>query len=166
MAILRTYGRLKEHLQGHRILSKLITLKVLVALELIQRTVFSALTQHNVLKQSTYISYMDWTVGIPQFLTVCEMFLFCWSFIYAYTWKPYRLGNALSVEKHSFGRGIFESWNIIDIIYGMFFTLKLRSIVKESQSESLPTYGRQTGYAKDTGYPESGYGQQQQYGHV
>jgi len=168
MAILRSYGRLKGYLQGHHIVFKLVTLKLVIGLELLQRAVFSGLTQHGVLKQATHISYMDWTVGIPQFLTVCEMFLFSWSFIFAYTWKPYKLGNDLAVEKHSFFKGVFDAWNITDILYGALYTLKLRSLVNQTKGESLPAYG-QSEYPKETeNAPQSGYPQQgqQQYGRV
>jgi hypothetical protein len=169
LAILRSYKLLKEYLKDHAIIFKLVTLKIIVGIELLQRAIFSGLTQHGVLKQSTYVSYMDWTVGIPQFLTVCEMFLFCWAFIFAYSWKPYKLGNNLSIEKHSFFKGLFDAWNITDLLHGAYYTLKLRSIISRGKQESTPPYEGQAEYPKETEYaPPSGYYQQgqQQYARV
>jgi hypothetical protein len=132
MAILRFYKLVKPQLQGHKIVLKLIAFKLPIAIQILQRAIFSGLNNHNDLHVTSHISQADWWYGFPCFLTVCEMFIFIWFFIPAFTWRPFTrqyLGDSYQ-SKGSFFGGIIDVLNVSDIISGALFTLKLRSAVK------------------------------------
>jgi hypothetical protein len=132
LAILRFYGSAKAQLANHKIVLKLVVFKVPVAIQLVQRAVFSGLNNHNALKPTSTVSQADWFYGIPEFMTLCEMFLVVWFFVPAFSWRPFASTSAgqAHAERRGFVGGLVDVLNISDIISGIAFALRLRSAVK------------------------------------
>jgi hypothetical protein len=150
MALLRTYMRLRPHLEGHAVLKKAAIFKGIVGVQALQRIVFSALVGRSVLKPTGVVSYMDWAAGVPDFMTVCEMFLVCWFFIGPYSSAPFRPGsNALGrpgrgrCQRHAarFFMALVDWLNPMDMIRGFLFTFRLRDLANGQAGEPAPPYG-------------------------
>jgi hypothetical protein len=154
MALLRTYMKLKPYLAGHSIVKKAAFFKGIIGVQALQRIIFSALVGRSVLKPTRTISYMDWAAGVPDFMTVCEMFLVCWFFIGPYSASMFRPGRdgsveaagktatatAAPVERRSFLMAWIDCLNPSDLIRGFFFTFKLRTLANGQAGESAPPY--------------------------
>jgi hypothetical protein len=141
LAILRTYKRLKSYLVGHRLVAKLAALKIIVMIQLVQRAVFSGLAKHSILKGNAQVSYRDLSIGVPNFMTVCEVFIVALFFGIPYSWVRYKTGNegAVQVGKMSSAGAIADVLNVSDIVRGVFETLKLRSIANGKSEKKLPS---------------------------
>jgi hypothetical protein len=150
LALLRTYMRLKPHLAGHAILKKAAVFKGIVGIQALQRIIFSALVGRSVLKPTRTVSYMDWAAGVPDFMTVCEMFLVCWFFIGPYSSAMFRPGSdgnieavgkgAAPAERRSFVMAWVDCLNPTDLIRGFQFTFKLRNLANGQADEPAPPY--------------------------
>jgi hypothetical protein len=156
MAILGVYKRLKADLLGHHIVYKLAVVKIVVALQFLQRSIFSGLNGHNVIKPSTYISTMDWTYGIPNFITVCEMFIFSFLFLHPYSWKPFTNKNKQSgqpLERWSFVKALINVWNVSDILGGILDIFKYISGQRNGGTyQPKPETQQEMDYYQDTSY--------------
>jgi hypothetical protein len=155
MALMRTYMRLRPYLQGHIVLAKAGVFKGIIFLQAIQRVVFSGLLGHHVLKPTGVVSYMDWAAGIPDFVTVCEMFLLCWLFILPYSSAPFRPEERSSsssaggeagqgpapAKRRPFFVALLDCFNPMDIVRGFLFTFRLRDLVNGQRSvKPAPRY--------------------------
>jgi hypothetical protein len=156
MAIIGVYKRLKTDLAGHYIVLKLVVLKTVVGLQFLQRAIFSGLNGHNVIKSSTYISSMDWTYGIPNFITVCEMFIFSFLFIYPYSWRPFTNKSRPSgqpLERWSFVAAFIHVWNVSDILGGVLDIFKPGSRSRDGEAyQPKPESQQEMDYGQETSY--------------
>jgi Organic solute transporter Ostalpha len=141
LSIIQVYKRLRTHLAGHQIVFKLGVLKTIVGLEFIQRAVFSGLNTNNDLKGTTHVSSMDWQYGIPNFITVCEMFIFALLFIAPYSWTPYTRKPAGQAQKLPFFLALLQVWNVIDIFAGVLEIFKLGSRARDVRAGSYSAAG-------------------------
>jgi hypothetical protein len=138
VAILRIYRRLKPQLKQKGALSKLVCFKLIIAISIIQTPVFAGLLSGGVLKPSIHISYDDWAIGVPAFLSCCEMFIFSIVFVWPFGAKPYTTrtldleGNATSAKSaKAFFPALLHVLNLWDIISGAFFHNKIIKVFKK-----------------------------------
>jgi hypothetical protein len=127
LAVLMFYGRLKTEIGKNHCVTKLAALKVVVFVTITQQLIFSILQAEKVLKPSETVSYLDITIGVPAFMTCCEMFLFSLFYLWAFWPSSYiaRTHGQGAYVKHGFWRGLWEVVNVWDIISGVFFRYRL-----------------------------------------
>ena len=68
---------------------------------------------------------MDWKVGIPSFLTVVEMLIWSFLFLWAYNWRPYAKDSR--TPRWNPLHAIIHVWNLVDIFGGILDVFKLRA---------------------------------------
>jgi hypothetical protein len=129
MSILKVYGKLKLLLAGKHMMFKLVTLKLIVGIIVLQRLVFSILQRTSVFKATDHMTIDDWEIGLLNFLINIEMAIFSFAFIPAYTWTPYTersIGSTYRSSKWSYVQALLNCLNLFDIIAGCFEILKSR----------------------------------------
>jgi hypothetical protein len=151
LALLRTYMRLKPYLVGHGILKKAALFKGIIGIQALQRIIFSALVGRSVFQPTRVVSYMDWAAGVPDFMTVCEMFLVCWLFVAAFGSGMFRPGSDGAVEaagkapvpaeRRSFVMAWVDCLNPMDMVRGFMFTFRLRALANGRAGGPAPPYG-------------------------
>jgi len=163
ISILRFYKQAKPQLAGHKIVFKLVVFKVPIALQLVQRAVFSGLNNHDDLHPTATISQADWFYGVPGFMTLCEMFLVVCFFVPAFSWRGFTAGRraaqAPAEERRGFVLGVVDVLNVSDIISGVLFALRLRAAVKGGADSRGP--GQEQGYDGEYAQQNAGYAQQE-----
>jgi hypothetical protein len=142
LAIIRVYSKLKHQLAGRYVIVKLAVLKLIIGITIIQRLVFSILQRTNTLKGATYVSLMDWEVGIPNFMVSCEMAIITLLFVFPYSWTPYNeknIGSHYRSNKWNFLAAFIHVWNLTDIIVGCFDVFRLGSKMRGSTGNNIST---------------------------
>lgn len=108
-------------MKPRRAMSKLLSFKIIIGLNVLQTWIFKILVQHNVLKPSNRLSYADLLYGVPAALTSMESVLFALSFHYAFSSGEY----ASKPKCMSFVRAVVNSANPMDLLKGMLRTISL-----------------------------------------
>ena len=122
-------------MKAHSALFKLVTFKAIVFIQLFQTVVFPALDQAGVLKPAKTVALDDWTVGMPAFMTCCEMFLFSIAFLFPFRPGPYlppkgtdgmspealRAAQTQYQHRHGFIHALLDVLNLWDILSGIWF---------------------------------------------
>ncbi|KAL8828689.1 MAG: hypothetical protein Q9170_006492 [Blastenia crenularia] len=127
VAILRYYARLKEELRPRGAVHQLLAYKGLIFLALVPNTIIQALVSFTVIVPSTYISYLDWQIGIPALITCSLMFAFSPLFWGTFSASPYRSAAKQGQRRDSFGSGLLLVINLLDILKGVGLMFRLRS---------------------------------------
>jgi len=141
MAILRFYKLAKPQLSGYGVGRKLILFKIPIALQILQRAVFSGLNSHNDLKATAHISQADWVYGIPNLLAVAEMFVFCFLFIPVFSWRPFFGSRNRTEPEASMVGGVIDVLNVSDIFGGIIFAFNIRSYLRQGNNKFVGYYG-------------------------
>ncbi|KAI9694865.1 MAG: hypothetical protein M1822_000481 [Bathelium mastoideum] len=157
MGIIAFYRRLQPILKPHSVVAKLTTFKAIVAIQVIQEVVFPALQEGGVFKPAKTVAYDDWTVGLPAFLTCCEMFIFSILFIYPFRVAPYlppkgadgisppslSVANSKYQHRYGFFRALLDVLNLWDILSGIWFHYTVVPYIfrKEYTAAGLPAAG-------------------------
>lgn len=121
LAVWKMYTSTKAIMKPRRAMSKLLSFKVIIGLNVLQTWIFKILVQHNVLKPSSRLSYADLLYGVPAVLTSMESILFALSFHYAYSSSEY----AGKPKRMNFMKAIMNSANPKDLLKGMVRTISL-----------------------------------------
>jgi len=125
VGILRLTKYLKPSLSGFKPMSKLITFKLLVALDVLQNLIFSALSNSGVVKATRTLNLPDFLIGTPGLIVCCECFIFSILLLFPYSAKPYSAQKCDSEQQNDPPMGlvsaIFDVLNISDIISGVFY---------------------------------------------
>jgi len=133
MGILRTHKALKPALSGRKVMLKLVCLKVIVGLDVLQSLIFGILANDGDIKPTAKLTLPDLLIGTQDLMLCIECFLISIVFIFAYTSKPYSAGsfegNAAEsqngkTQKRNFFVALFDCLNILDIIAGIFFCVQ------------------------------------------
>ncbi|KAF7537506.1 hypothetical protein G7054_g3648 [Neopestalotiopsis clavispora] len=156
IAVLRTYGQLKEELKPHRALGKLFAFKALIGLQFLQQIIYMILTRidPSPLEPTDTLSYTDMEAGIPLLLVSLELVIFSVFFHFAYSVTPYRLTSyqpkppsaaleegsefitkpaAGSYQGGALGaRAWVEMLNPSELIAAILFTFKMQSEARKS----------------------------------
>lgn len=116
--------RMHRDLAQHRPLVKLFAFKSIVGLQFTQDILFTFLAEYRVYTPTKYVSYMDFSVGIPNFILCWELFLFSLLFIKAFGYHPYRVKvqQGYPAQK-SLRRALLDSLNVIHIIIASRFLI-------------------------------------------
>ncbi|KAK3674379.1 hypothetical protein LTR78_005848 [Recurvomyces mirabilis] len=95
--------RLHEELKPHRGTYKLWSFKAVVGLQATQNVIFSVLAEKSVFRPSPpfHISYMDFSVGIPNFMFSVEMLIVAGMFLHSMTFEPYLKQVRAGAEVHA-----------------------------------------------------------------
>ena len=115
---------MQEDLKHHRALLKLFAFKSIVGLQFIQDILFTFLAEYRVYTPTEYVSYEDFTTGIPNFILCWELFGFSLLFIKAFEYHPYRVKvqEGHPVQK-SVRRAFLDSMNVLHIFTACRFLL-------------------------------------------
>ncbi|KAF2238186.1 hypothetical protein EV356DRAFT_508855 [Viridothelium virens] len=127
--------RLRPIMRAHQVLAKLVTFKLIVFIQIIQTVIFPALSQAGVFTPAKTVAIDDWTVGIPAFLTCCEMLIFSVAFLHPFRPGPYlppKGADSNSMEslhaagsqyqqRHGFWHALLDVLNLWDILSGIWF---------------------------------------------
>ena len=126
LAIIKFEKRLKQEMHGHHPMAKLVTFKGVVGLVLLQTPIFTGLAQHRVFHPTKYVSIIDFAVGTPSFLVCLEMFIVSLLFWWSFSSSEYRhFAKAQNVRRHGIFRGLFDSFNISDILKGCWYMVSI-----------------------------------------
>jgi len=176
MALLRTHKILKPALSAHKVMLKLLSLKLIVGLDVLQSFIFSILANDGDIKPTSTLTLPDLLIGTQDLILCIECFLISIIFIFAYSAKPYSArnfeGNAVESQsgkgqKRNFIVALFDSLNIIDIISGIFFCFQ--AFAGRGGNPPIDTYAQANQYAQgnqaytsrnDAGYETAYYGRQ------
>lgn len=128
-AIIIFYSRLRDILKPRQAFRKAFVLKKMIGIVLLQTLIITFLDAGGVILPTLRMTYGDFVVGIPTFMTQCEMFLFAIGFIYCYNVAEYKNIHRQDQEagcgmasrdqsrgKVSFLRAIWAMINISDLV--------------------------------------------------
>ncbi|MCJ1412100.1 hypothetical protein MMC19_006192 [Ptychographa xylographoides] len=132
--IIRLYHRCKGELKPHHALSKLISFKLLVLIEVVQSLLFGFINPANLPQPKPWLSFNDLTIGVLNLLLSCEMVIFTLLFAWYFSALPYqrlyvvfrqpRLGDAppLGESRIGFGRAILHALNSTDLFQSLWLS--------------------------------------------
>ncbi|PSN73946.1 DUF300-domain-containing protein [Corynespora cassiicola Philippines] len=93
--LIQFYIQLKDDLAPHRPFLKVLCIKLVIFFCFWQSWIISLLTaEGGPIKSSDKFGGPDLRIGIPAMLTCVEMAIFAIMHLYAFTWRPYDLGNS------------------------------------------------------------------------
>jgi len=111
---------LKPTLSGYRPVAKLLTLKIIVGLDVLQTLIFSALNSAGDIKPTTHLNLPDLLIGTPGLLLCCECMLFSLLFLWSFNPNAYPATQDQGASTHlGFFAALFDVLNISDIIMGV-----------------------------------------------
>jgi hypothetical protein len=124
MGLMRFYLKFRSqiHSADPHIVVKLGIFKLIIVIEILQKIVFNALSQHNALKATTYLSYDDLNLGLFPLLVCFQSFIFSFLFIWPFWPRNEVFG---SLPRAAFFSALCDSLNIADIITGVFRAFQL-----------------------------------------
>jgi hypothetical protein len=145
VAIIRLTKFLKPSLGGFRPLAKLLTLKLLVGLAILQDLIFSILSNTGAIKATDATNLPDLLIGTPGLMICCECFIFSLLFLWPYSAKSYSMG-AIDVEgQGNYHLGILSALldvlNITDIISGVLYCIPAFQMSHSGDMAQLDTQG-------------------------
>lgn len=97
--LIQFYIQLRQDIQQHKPLLKVLAIKLVIFLSFWQTIVISFLTSSGAVKPNNKIQTPDLKVGIPAMLLCIEMALFAILHLWAFSWKPYSLGSKTYVAE-------------------------------------------------------------------
>jgi hypothetical protein len=127
LAIIGFERRMKDDLHGHYALLKFVLFKGIILRDLIQAFTFRILASTHVCTPTEHVANLDFTVGTPESVTCCKIFIFSVLFIRAFGPSPYKAARQGGAHKHSSGKAIVEVFNITDILQGFAFMSRAMS---------------------------------------
>jgi hypothetical protein len=141
LAILKVYKTLKPSLANFRPMAKLICLKLIVALDVLQSLIFSALSNHGDIKPTTYLNIPDLLIGTPGLMLCAECFIFSVLFLWAYNTGPYkRVENQNQQERIGAFAALASVLNISDIIRGLVYCIQGTSSRQYDERDNYNNY--------------------------
>ena len=152
LGLLRFFMRLYQELKGAGALFMVISFKATVFLVIHQQILMMILTFSKVVPPTEYMNAVDFQYGIPEFMIVCEMFLFSFWYLFAFSAAPYRLqlmGKDFEIPHRpqrpdaSIGAYLNDWLNPIDIIKGILEAIKLAAILARGRKRFDYTGGLQ-----------------------
>jgi len=129
LAILRFQRRLKRYMEGRRAVLKLITFKLFVAVQVLQRFIFSIVSTK--VSGSSTITFRDISVGLPALLTSIECLIFTIGFYFTFHSSEYQEATGAPTRKYSGFRALIHAMSPMDIIHGIiiaFTTWKIPNL--------------------------------------
>jgi hypothetical protein len=125
-AIYIYYNRTKAQLKNHRGARKLNAFQSLVGLQSLQSLVFPLCTQASSYLPTKYVSYEDFSNGIPAFMTCWESLIFAVLFIQVFSFTPYRTAV---IHQHEMPatvqRAIMDTVSQMDIVKGVIYMFQI-----------------------------------------
>jgi len=127
IGVLKLTKFLKPSLAGYSPIKKLIALKGLVGLDVLQTMIFSILSNHNIIKATKTTNIPDIIFGISGLMVCVECFVFSLVIIWAFPIKPYTARGQdpeqQTQSRMGFFGALFDVLNITDLIQGVFYIL-------------------------------------------
>jgi hypothetical protein len=127
IGVLKLTKFLKPSLSGYQPVKKLIALKGLVALDVLQTMIFSILSNHNVIKATKTTNLPDILIGISGLMVCAECLVFSLVIIWAFPIRTYTAGGQDPEQQTQSRMGFFgalvDVLNITDLIQGVFYIL-------------------------------------------
>ncbi|MCJ1352869.1 MAG: hypothetical protein MMC33_002853 [Icmadophila ericetorum] len=96
LAIIHFYQHVKVELKPFGGLRKLVVLKVLIAVVILQSWATTIVISASAVHPTSMINLADFATGLPNFLTCCEMLIFAPFFLWAYRTGPYKQASRSS----------------------------------------------------------------------
>lgn len=122
--------RVREQLAEHQTLFKLISFKVVVALEAFQNFVFPILADKGFFLPSApfFVSFNDFSQGLPSFIFIWELTIVSIVFLYSFGFERYRPSALFGAPVlASPGSAFLSSFSTVDIWRGVAYSFKLFS---------------------------------------
>ena len=142
LAIFWFYLRLKVELKPIGGVRKLFVLKVLIGIVVLQATIMTMVVSAGAIKATETINKVDYSTGLLNVLTCCEMFIFAPFFLWAYGTGPYKKASgsdyqnilddqeaALSKFEHKFSPilVLWQAVNLTDLLSEILYAVRSRS---------------------------------------
>jgi hypothetical protein len=112
--------------ENRKPLAKLLALKILVGLDVLQTLIFSILLSTSVIKPTSTLSLPDLVIGVPGLMVCIECFLFSLLFLWAYAPTSYKVNEyeseqgAVYTGKLSFVGALIDVLDVRDLLLGIF----------------------------------------------
>jgi hypothetical protein len=127
IGVLKLTKFLKPALAGYHPIKKLVALKGLVALDVLQTLIFSILSNHSAIKATKTTNLPDILIGISGLMVCVECLIFSIVVVFAFPIKPYTAqGQDPEQQMHprmGFASALFNVLNITDLLKGVIFCL-------------------------------------------
>jgi hypothetical protein len=125
IGVLKLTKFLKPALTGYHPIKKLIALKGLVGLDVLQTMIFSILANHNVIKATRTTNLPDIMIGISGLMVCVECLIFSFVIVFAFPIRPYTArGQDPAQQMHApagFFVALFDVLNPMDILRGVVY---------------------------------------------
>jgi hypothetical protein len=127
IGVLKLTKFLKPSLSGYQPIKKLIALKGLVGLDVLQTMIFSILSNHNAIKATRTTNLPDILIGISGLMVCVECLIFSLFVVWAFPLKPYTARGQDPEQqmqpRMGFFGALFDVLNITDLLRGILFIL-------------------------------------------
>jgi hypothetical protein len=129
ISILRTHKFLKASIdiksENRKPMAKLLALKILVGLDVLQSLIFSILLSTSAIKPTTTLSLPDLVIGVPGLMVCIECVIFSLLFLWAYAPTPYKVREYESEQgtytgSLSFIAALVDVLDVRDVLGGIF----------------------------------------------
>ncbi|GAA5866113.1 hypothetical protein JCM1840_005074 [Sporobolomyces johnsonii] len=118
------YALVKERLAGKKPLFKFLCIKFIVMITFYQSWLFDVLESHGVITATEYWTATNVADGLAALCICCEMVLFSIAFIFAFSWKEYRVQRPTDAEHTSVFWAVLDSFNYWDFLVEGYLGLK------------------------------------------
>ncbi|GAA5948722.1 hypothetical protein JCM21900_005273 [Sporobolomyces salmonicolor] len=118
------YALVKERLAGKKPLFKFLSIKLIVMITFYQAWLFSVLESHGVITATEFWTATNVADGLAALCICCEMVLFSIAFVFAFSWKEYRVQRPMGAKHTSVFWAVLDSFNYWDFIVEGYLGLK------------------------------------------
>ena len=112
-------------LKTTRARAKMWSFKGIVGITLIQSPIFAALATYGGFVRTIHVATFDFTIGVPAFMTCCEMFIISSVFIWSFSATPYLDHRDNLPRCRGVGGALLEVLDIRDILRGSWYMYKI-----------------------------------------
>lgn len=111
--------------ENRRPIAKLLALKILVGLDVLQTLIFSILLSTNTIKPTSTLSLPDLVIGVPGLMVCIECVIFSLIFLWAYAPTPYKVREYESEQgtytgSLTFFAALVDVLDVRDLLSGIF----------------------------------------------
>jgi len=126
ITLLMFYRRMKKALTGHGAGRKLVAIKILLIVVIVETLLFGVIKPSSY-HQRSHVSFFDLTKGVPNLLICIEMVLFGLLWLVLFSTSAVHSTARDVGSRLGFGRAVFDSLNIFDAFTGIFVGMKAMS---------------------------------------
>ena len=117
--------RMAPELKQHKVVYKIVSFKGIVGVTLTQAPVFQLFAQHSWFHRTQYVSFFDFVVGTPAFLTCVEMFIVSVIFLWSFSAEQYLELSTSQPRTKGLGGALLDVLDVRDIFHGIWYMYRI-----------------------------------------